>query len=96
MDTLPIAEAETRFAEIADHAADGHGHIIVTRNGRPYVMVVSAAEWEELQETLAVLSDPLIRAGLAEAAGAVERGDFTAEDEMRAILEARLRLSGER
>jgi PHD/YefM family antitoxin component YafN of YafNO toxin-antitoxin module len=58
-------------------------------------MVVSVAEWDELQETLAVLSDPQTRADLAEAAEA-ERGDFTTEDEMQAILDARLRRSGER
>jgi antitoxin YefM len=59
-------------------------------------MVVSVAEWDELQETLAVLSDPQTRADLAEAAEAAERGDFTTEDEMKALLDARLRRSGER
>ncbi|HEX7160021.1 MAG TPA: hypothetical protein VF223_02165 [Trebonia sp.] len=49
-----------------------------------------------MQETLAILSDPETRADLAEAAEAAERGDFTTEDEMQAILDARLRGSGER
>jgi antitoxin YefM len=95
MDTLSITEAKNRFTEIADRAAAEHDHFTVTRNGRPHVMVVSVAEWDELQETLAVLSDPQTRADLAEAAEAAERGDFTAEDEMQAILDARLRRSGE-
>jgi antitoxin YefM len=59
-------------------------------------MVVSVAEWDELQETLAILSDPQTRADLAEAAEAAERGDFTTEEEMQAILGARLHRSGER
>jgi PHD/YefM family antitoxin component YafN of YafNO toxin-antitoxin module len=59
-------------------------------------MVVSVAEWDELQETLAILSDPQTRTDLAEAAEAAERSDFTTEDEMQAILTARLRRSGER
>jgi len=76
-----------------DRVAAEHDHFTVTRNGRPHVTVVSVADWDKLQETLAVLSDPLTRADLAEAA---ERGDFTTEDEMPAILGARLRRSGER
>ena len=40
-------------------------------------MVVSVAEWDQLQETIAVLSDPEIRADLAESAEAAIRGDFT-------------------
>lgn len=90
METLSITEAKNRFTEIADRAAAEHDHFTVTRNGRPHVMVVSVAEWDELQETIAVLSDPGARADLAESAEAAERGDFTTEEEMRAILEARL------
>jgi antitoxin YefM len=91
MDTLSITEAKNRLTEIADRAAAEHDHFTVTRNGRPHVMVVSVAEWDELQETLAVLSDPQTRADLAEAAEAAERGDFTTGDEMQAILDARWR-----
>ncbi len=60
------------------------------------VTITRTAAWDEPQETLAVLSDPQTRADLAEAAEAAERGDFTTEDEMQAILDARLRRSGER
>jgi antitoxin YefM len=90
METLSITEAKNRFTELADRAAAEHDHFTVTRNGRPHVMVVSVAEWDELQETVAVLSDPETRANLAEAAEA-ERGDFTSEEEMQSILDARLR-----
>jgi antitoxin YefM len=96
MDTLSISEAKNRFTEIADRAAAEHDHFTVTRNGHPHVMVVSVAEWDELQETLAVLSDPDTRADLLEAAQAAERGDFTTEDEMQAVLNARLHPGDER
>lgn len=90
METLSITEAKNRFTEIADRAAAEHDHFTVTRNGRPHVMVVSVAEWDELQETIAVLTDPEARADLAESAEAAQRGDFTTEEEMQAILDARL------
>ena len=49
-------------------------------------MVVSVAEWDELQETLAILSDPQTRADLAESAEAAERGDFTTEEDLQAAF----------
>jgi prevent-host-death family protein len=90
METLTVTEAKNRFTELADRAAAEHDHFTVTRNGRPHVMVVSVTEWDELQETIAVLSDPQARADLAESAEAAERGDFTTEGEMQAVLDARL------
>lgn len=90
METLPITEAKNRFTELADRAAAEHDHFTVTRNGHPHVMVVSVAEWDELQETIAVLSEPQARADLAESAEAAQRGDFTSQDEMQTILDARL------
>ena len=90
METLPITDAKNRFTELADRAAAEHDHFTVTRNGHPHVMVVSVAEWDELQETLAILSDPQTRADLAESAEAAERGDFTTEEDMQAILDARM------
>src|ERR1019366_2268806 len=89
METLSITEAKNRFTEIADRAAAEHDHFTVTRNGHPHVMVVSVAEWDELQETIAVLTDPETRADLAESAEAAQRGDFTTEEEIQAILDAR-------
>jgi antitoxin YefM len=90
METLPITDAKNRFTELADRAAAEHDHFTVTRNGHPHVMVVSVAEWDELQETIAILSDPQTRADLAESAEVAERGDFTTEEDMQAILDARL------
>jgi len=89
METLSITEAKNRFTELADRAAAEHDHFTVTRNGHPHVMVVSVAEWDELRETIAVLSDPETRADLTEAEEAARRGDFTSEEDMQAILDAR-------
>ena len=90
METLSITEAKNRFTELADRAAAEHDHFTVTRNGRPHVLVVSVAEWDELQETIAVLSDAQARADLVESEEAAQRGDFTTEEEMQAILDGRL------
>ncbi|MEV6982647.1 type II toxin-antitoxin system Phd/YefM family antitoxin [Sphaerisporangium sp. NPDC051017] len=89
MELIPISEAKDRLTELADRAAREHDHFTLTRNGRPHAVILSVAEWESLQETLEILSDPEMRADLVEAAAAEERGDVTSEEEMAAIMAAR-------
>lgn len=91
METLPITEAKARIAELADRAEREHDHFTLTKNGRPTVMLISVAEYESLMETLAVLSDPVTRADLAESA---ESEDYTTEEEMAEIMRKRLGKQG--
>ena len=94
MEIIPITEAKDRLTELADRAAREHDRFTLTRNGRPHVVIVSVAEWESLQETLDILADPGMRADLIEAAAAEARGDVTTEEEMTAIMAARLGKAG--
>jgi len=89
MEIIPITEAKSRIAELADRVAREHDHFTITRNGRADVMLISVAEYESMQETLDVLSDDETLADLRRS-----REDFEAEDtfsaaEVRAELERR-------
>ncbi|MFE3447511.1 type II toxin-antitoxin system Phd/YefM family antitoxin [Nonomuraea sp. NPDC059194] len=90
MEIIPISEAKDWLTELADRAAREHDRFTLTRNGRPHAVIVSVAEWESLQETLEILADPEMRADLVEAAAAEARSDVTTEEEMSAIMAARL------
>lgn len=57
METIPITEAKTRIAELADRVAREHDHFTITRNGRADVMLISVAEYESMQDTLDILGD---------------------------------------
>ena len=89
MEIIPITEAKSRIAELADRVAREHDHFTITRNGRADVMLISVAEYESMQETLDVLSDDETLADLRQS-----REDFEAEDtysaaDVRAELERR-------
>jgi antitoxin YefM len=90
MEIIPISEAKDRLTELADRAAREHDHFTLTRNGRPHAVLLSVAEWESLQETLELLADPEMRADLVEAEAAQQRGDLATEDEVAAVVAARL------
>ena len=46
MKPLQIQEAKRQFEAVADRAASGTPQII-TKQGKPYVVIISIAEWEK-------------------------------------------------
>src|SRR5260370_30127056 len=58
MTILPLNDVKTRFSAIADEVAATHDRVIVTRNGRPHVMVISIDDFESLQMTRELLAEP--------------------------------------
>ena len=49
---LPISKVKDRLNELVDAAALTHEQVFITKNGSPAAVLIGAAEWEELQETL--------------------------------------------
>jgi antitoxin YefM len=55
---LPISEVKARLPELVTGVEDREEEIVVTRKGKPAAVLVSHAEYEQLKETVDVLSDP--------------------------------------
>ncbi len=75
MSTEALRTVKDRFSEYVDRVEREHERVVVTRNGRPAIVLISTEDLESLEETLAVLSDPEAMAGIHEADAAVARGD---------------------
>ena len=56
-EAIPFSEAKAHLSELADRVEREHDRILVTRNGRPSFVLVSADDLESLEETLDVLRD---------------------------------------
>jgi prevent-host-death family protein len=71
METLPLADVKAHFSQVVDRVEKQQDRVVVTRNGRPAVVLISPDDLESLEETLAILSDKRlmakIRKGVAEA-----------------------------
>jgi len=91
MTILPLNDVKTRFSAIADEVAATHDRVIVTRNGRPHVMVISVDDFESLQMTRELLAEPGAVHGILAADGEISAGDYHTLDELRAVLEQRQR-----
>jgi prevent-host-death family protein len=87
--TVPAREFRARLSELLSDVADRRDHVVVTRNGRPAAALVPIDEYEALEETAEILSDPdalaAIEAGLAE----INRGEVVELDDLRRELAER-------
>ena len=79
MSTASLREVRDHFSDVVDRVQREHDRVTVTRNGKAAAVILSPDDLEQLEETLAVLSDPEALADIREAdaaylAGNVVRG----------------------
>jgi antitoxin YefM len=91
-ETMSLAAVKARFSELVDRVERQQDRVVVTRNGKPAAVLISADDLESLEETLAVMTDRSVTAQLRESRKALGAGEGGVElDELRAGLEARRR-----
>ena len=71
---VPFSEARARLGDLIDEVARTHEHVVITRRGRPVAIVLSADDWEAVEETLGVLEDRELVEALRESADDVAAG----------------------
>jgi antitoxin YefM len=86
MSVEPLREVRDHFSDVVDRVEREHERVTVTRNGRAAAVIISPEDLAELEETLAVLSDPLVLADIREADAAYTAGDVVrGVDAVRAL-----------
>jgi len=87
--TVPVRELRSNLSQLLSEVADRRDHVLVTRNGRPAAALVPIDEYEALEETAEILSDPdalaALEAGLAE----LSRDETVALEDLRSELAER-------
>jgi len=82
MKAVTATQAKNSFLEILRGAEDRGEEVLVTRNGRPCAVVVSAEEWESLLETIEILYDPDVMKKLTRAFRERKAGRFFSHEEV--------------
>jgi prevent-host-death family protein len=87
--TVPVRELRSNLSSLLDEVSERRDHVLVTRNGTPAAALVPVDEYEALEETAEILSDPdaiaALEAGLVE----IERGETVTLAELRDELAER-------
>ena len=89
MTTIPLSEAKARLSEVADEVDRTHDRVHITRNGREYVVLISAEDLESLEATVELLSDPAAVARIREAEAAIARGEIVTAEGMAVLMRQR-------
>lgn len=86
---VPVRELRNSLSSVLDDVSTRRDHVLVTRNGTPAAALIPIDEYEALEETAEILSDPdalsALEAGLAE----FERGETITLAELRSELAER-------
>jgi antitoxin YefM len=84
--TVPVREFRSNLSQMLSDVADRRDHVVVTRNGRPAAALVPIDEYEALEETAEILSDPDAMAAIEAGRAEGERGETVTLEELRQEL----------
>jgi prevent-host-death family protein len=92
MSTLPVADARAQLSRLIDEATTTHERFEITRNGRRAAVLLSADDYDTLQDTITVLSDPELLAAHHEGRAAIAAGDHLDAAQLAAAMDRAGRL----
>lgn len=86
-----MSDAKARLSEIADEVDRTHQRVQITKNGRSYVVLISAEDLESMEATLELLSDPEAVARVRQAQADLAANEGTPGQEMAELMAHRRR-----
>lgn len=86
MTTLPLADARAQLSKLVEDAATTHERFEITRNGRRAAVLLSADDYDVMQETISVLSDSALLAAHATGQEEIASGEHLDADGLAALM----------
>jgi len=88
--TLPLSEVKSRLSEVADEVARTHERVHVTKNGRDFVVLLAADDFESLEATVELLDDAEAQQRMAMAEAEIAAGDGIDEEGLAEAMRRRI------
>lgn len=80
--TIPVSEARQNLPELVSRIKRLIDRVVITRKGRPEVVMMSFDEYESWVETLEIMSDPTTVKGIKEGLKDLKAGRFKSFEEV--------------
>lgn len=91
MKALPLPEATSRLIELADEVSRTQERVLITRDGRNHVVLMSVDDLASLEATIETLRDHGAMARIGEAERSVAEGSVVTSREMDRLMADRAR-----
>lgn len=82
MPTLSVADARAQLSRLIDATTTTHERFEITRNGHRAAVLMSADDYDILQDTIAVLSDAELLMAHHQGRAAIDAGDYLDADQL--------------
>jgi len=84
--TLPITKARENLTSLVDNAKKKLDEYIITVNGSPAAVIISAAEYESWKETNEIMSDPGLMKAIKQGEKEIKEGKGIPWEEVKKDL----------
>ena len=74
---ISISDARSTLPDLVNKVSNEMDRVIITVNGQPKAILVSAEELESLEETAEVLAIPNVKKSIAKSRKQIKNGEFT-------------------
>lgn len=89
MRTLPLSAVKAKLSEIADEVDRTHDRVLVTKNGRDYVVILASEDLASIEATLQLLTDLNAQDRLSTAEDELTNGEAMARTDVTSMVERR-------
>ena len=72
--TLPLSEAKAKLSRLVAKITSRDARVIITRNGKPAAVLISAEEFDAWKETQEIKQNPELMREIKQGLRALERG----------------------
>jgi antitoxin YefM len=79
---VSVTDAKKRLLDIVRQLGKGNGIVAITRDGIPAAVLLSMRQFEELTETLEILSDAKVMSSLRRSLKQAARGKWARQEEV--------------
>ena len=87
---LPITKAREQLTNLVEKADKQLQEYVITVNGVPAAVLISAAEYESWKETLDILSDPGLMQVIRKGEEDIKKGKFITFEQLKKELKLRV------
>lgn len=85
--TLPITKAREELASLVENAKKRLDEYVITVNGTPAAVIISAAEYDSLKETNEIMADPELMKAIKEGEADIKAGRVHDWEDVKKELE---------